>query len=77
MSLSVTIMEEITSLSVDERLHLVEAIWESIADEPGQSGLTKPQKEELERRLAAHVASPEDVIPWEEVKSQALARLRG
>jgi hypothetical protein len=26
---------------------------------------------ELERRLAAHTASPEDVAPWEKVKAQA------
>ena len=29
---------------------------------------------ELERRLAAHTASPEDVAPWEEVKAQALGQ---
>jgi len=34
------------------------------------------EQEELERRLAAHKASPADVVPWEEVKSQALARAR-
>jgi putative addiction module component (TIGR02574 family) len=55
-------LAEIAALSVEERIRLVEAIWESIAIEP-------------ERRLAAHVASPDEVVPWEEVKAQALARM--
>ncbi|MDH3599974.1 MAG: addiction module protein [Candidatus Tectomicrobia bacterium] len=75
MELSTT-LAEIVSLSVDERLRLVEAIWDSIAAETGQPEMTEAQREELERRLAAHTASPEDVISWEEVKAQALARAR-
>ena len=75
MDLSTT-LTEIVSLSVDERIRLVEAIWDSIAAEPGQPELTEAQKQELERRLAAHAAAPEEVVPWEEVKSQALARAR-
>jgi putative addiction module component (TIGR02574 family) len=75
MDLSTT-LAEIASLSVDERIRLVEAIWESITTEPGQPELTEAQQQEIERRLAAHTASPEDVVPWEEVKGQALARAR-
>jgi len=75
MDLSTT-LAEIASLSVDERIRLVEAIWESITTEPGQPELTEAQQQELERRLAAHTASPEDVAPWEEIKAQALARAR-
>jgi putative addiction module component (TIGR02574 family) len=71
-----TTLAEIASLPVNERIHLVEAIWETIVAEPDQPELSKAQKQELERRLAAHLASPEDVIPWEQVKAQALARAR-
>jgi len=71
-----TTLAGIVSLSIDERLRLAEAIWESISSEPGQPELTEAQQQELERRLAAHTASPEDVVPWEEVKGQALARAR-
>ena len=71
-----TTLTEIVSLSVDERIRLVEAIWDSIAAEPGQPELTEAQQQELERRLGAHAASPEDVVPWEQVKAQALARVR-
>jgi putative addiction module component (TIGR02574 family) len=71
-----TALAEIVSLSVDERIRLVEAIWDSIASESGRPALTEAQQQELERRLAAHTASPEEVVPWEEVKAQALARAR-
>jgi len=54
----------------------VEAIWDSIAAEPGQPALTEAQQQELERRLAAHTLSPEEVVPWEEIKALALARAR-
>lgn len=75
MDLSTT-LAEIVALSVDERIRLVEAIWNSIAAEPGQPALTEAQQQELERRLATHTAAPEEGIPWEEVKAQALARAR-
>jgi putative addiction module component (TIGR02574 family) len=66
----------IDKLSVDERLALVFEIWDSIADAPESTRLTDAQRQELERRLAAHQASPHDVIPWEQVKQEALARIR-
>ncbi len=75
MDLSTT-LAEIASLSVDDRIRLVEAIWDGIVAETGQPGVTEAQQRELERRLAAHRAAPQDAIPWEEVKAQALARAR-
>ena len=35
--------------------------------------LTKP---ELERRIADDDAHPDDLIPWEQIKAEALARLK-
>ncbi|MFH1114388.1 MAG: addiction module protein [Pseudomonadota bacterium] len=69
-------LAEIESLPVDERIRLVEAIWDSIASEPGQPELTESQRQELERRLSAHAASPQDVVSWEEVKEQAVGRVQ-
>ena len=75
MNLSTT-LAEIAALSVDERLLLVEAIWDSIAAQPDQLELTEAQRAELERRLSAHATNPKGVISWEQVKAEALARAR-
>lgn len=75
MDLTAT-LSEIKNLTVDDRLLLVEAIWESIVQEPGQLQLTEAQREELDRRLAAHIARPDEAIGWDEVKAEALERAR-
>jgi putative addiction module component (TIGR02574 family) len=64
-------------LTLDERIALAEELWASIAAEskPG-SFLTDAKRAELDRRLAEDDANPGDVIPWEQVRDEALARLR-
>jgi putative addiction module component (TIGR02574 family) len=37
--------------------------------------LSEVQRQELARRAAEDDASPDNVIPWEQVKAQILARL--
>ena len=59
-------------LSVEERIRLAQEIWDSIVDEGLVIEPTKAQKAELDRRLAAHEANPDDVIPWEDVKHEML-----
>ncbi len=59
----------------DERLALVQAIWDTIVAE-GPPPLTEAKRQELDRRIAEDDASPDDGVPWEEVEAQALARLR-
>lgn len=71
----------VSSLGIDrlpreERLALVQEIWDTIAAEPNAIQITEPQRAELARRIAEDDATPENVIPWEEVKAQALARLK-
>jgi putative addiction module component (TIGR02574 family) len=66
----------IDRLSVEDRLALVQAIWDSIAADIERTPLTEDQRLELERRLAAADANPAEGIPWEVVKAEALARAR-
>ena len=66
----------IDRLTVDERLALVEEIWDSIADDVERVPLTDAQKQEIDRRLAAHQTNPDAAIPWEQVEAEALARFR-
>lgn len=65
----------IDQLSRNERLELVQEIWDSIAAEDGTIPLSQAQREELDRRLAAHRANPDAAMDWEDVEAQALARL--
>ncbi len=66
----------IDRLSLEDRIALATAIWDSIAAEPHPPLLTEAQRLELERRLADHAANPGDVVPWEQVKAEALARFQ-
>jgi putative addiction module component (TIGR02574 family) len=66
----------IDRLSLEERIALAHEIWESIAAEPHPPLLTESQRQELERRLRDSEANPDDVVPWEQVKADALARFR-
>jgi putative addiction module component (TIGR02574 family) len=66
----------IDRLSVEERLALVEDLWDSIAEENAVTSLTDAQRAELDRRLADHEANPNDVVPWEDVKTSITARLK-
>lgn len=66
----------IDRLSVAERIQLVQEIWDSVATEEAVP-LTEAQKQEIDRRLAAHRVDPEAVVSWDTVKARARARLRG
>ena len=70
MTQTTDMMREIRALSVEERIELAEAIWDSVEEEGEDCDLTDAQKRELERRLAAYEANPDDVIPWETVKQR-------
>ena len=61
-------------LSVEDRLAVAEAIWESVATELGGVPLSDVQRMELESRLDDSIARPEAVTAWETIKARALAR---
>jgi putative addiction module component (TIGR02574 family) len=65
-------IDDLQSLSVDDRVRIVQAVWDSL---PEQAALpTAPERAaELNRRLDAYEADPEDLLTWDEV----LERLRG
>ena len=66
----------IDQLPRDVRIALVQEIWDSIAAEKVTMQLSDAQRLELARRIADDDANPDDVTPWEEVKAEALARLK-
>lgn len=62
-------LSDILDLSVAERIELVQDIWDSIAEIPGDLILTEKQKAELDARSAKLKKDPESGIPWEDVKA--------
>ena len=66
----------IDKLPRHERLVLVQEIWDTIAADQSSVLLDEALKQELDRRVAEDDAFPDDVIPWETVEAQTLARLK-
>ncbi len=64
----------IDRLSIDERIALVQQIWDSIPVETNRLPLTDAQRSELERRADDDDANPNNAVPWEQVRDEALAR---
>lgn len=64
---------EIKKLSVAERILLVEDIWDSIAEEQESMETSAAQKDELDRRIAAYNAFPDEGRSFEEIKSRLKA----
>jgi putative addiction module component (TIGR02574 family) len=62
-------LNEIVALSIEERIDLVQDIWDSIAADQAYVDLTDLQKQELERRTADYEANPDNVMTWEAVKA--------
>ena len=72
MHMKQELVAEILALPVQERVRLVEAIWDSISAVPEALPLTQWQREELDRRLAEFEADPEAGSTLEDV----FARIR-
>jgi len=54
---------KIHELSIDERMRLVEDIWDSIAADQASLPLTSAQRQELDFRLDAYAKSSDPGIP--------------
>jgi putative addiction module component (TIGR02574 family) len=63
-------------LSPEERLQLIEELWDSLRAKPEDVPLTNEQRGELDRRLDDLERSGPEGIPWEEVLQQIRTRLR-
>ncbi len=64
-------LSELTSLPVTDRLRVVESLWDSIESDTPVS-LSPEQRDEINRRIEAHQANPDQSLTWDQV----LDRLR-
>lgn len=61
---------EIQSLTLDEKIRLVEDLWDSIADEVDQLPVPDWQSRELHRRKARFDADPGSGKSWADVEQR-------
>jgi putative addiction module component (TIGR02574 family) len=62
------------TLSIPERIQLVEDIWDTIATEAQSIELTEDEKRIIDERLEAYHRNPDLGSPWENVYKRILSR---
>ncbi|HEX6138116.1 MAG TPA: addiction module protein [Casimicrobiaceae bacterium] len=67
---------EILKLSAEERLRLIELIWESLVRKPKDVPIGEAHRRAIDERLAEHKQDPDDVVTKDEVLSEARPRAR-
>jgi putative addiction module component (TIGR02574 family) len=72
--MSDTDVAEILKLPVEERMRLVELIWESLAADPSALPLSEAHRAVLDERLAEHERNPDDVATRDEILAEARRR---
>lgn len=69
-----TDLNDILKLSVDERLEIIEKIWESIKQNDEVDEIPEWHREILEERFKKHKNNILEGKSWEEVKTNLLRR---
>jgi putative addiction module component (TIGR02574 family) len=62
-------ISDISSLSLDDQLRVVQAIWDRMPQDAGTL-LTDQQRAELDRRLADYRANPDSALTESELRKQ-------
>ena len=66
--------KEILSLSVSDRLQLLEEIWDSLIETPEAIPVSDAQRKELARRRRAHARNPSATKSWAQVRARLQRR---
>ena len=61
---------DLDSLTADEKLELIDRLWDSLGSEPDHLPLTPAQRAELDRRLEEEEALGEAGESWPDVRRQ-------
>jgi putative addiction module component (TIGR02574 family) len=67
-----TLIKELSQLNKNEKMLLVEALWDSIASEPEQLEIPAHHKTILEERLQTLEQDKRNGASWEEVRQKYL-----
>ena len=69
------LMEDISKLSISERILIVESIWDSIPDKDTNVPLSDKTKQLLDQRLKEHNNNPYEGSDWNESLSRIKRQL--
>ncbi len=64
-----TVLTEVRSWPVAERLRLIEEVWEELSDENSEPQLTEGIRAHVDRRLEGLDAESGEVLSWDEIKA--------
>jgi putative addiction module component (TIGR02574 family) len=71
-----TVLSEIGSWPLEERLRLVEEVWDGLCKQSLSMDADEELTRLLDRRLESLEQSPDAVIAWETVEARAVERFR-
>lgn len=63
-------LANILRLSIPEKILLVEAIWDNIAEENKNVKISDSQLKLVQERFEEYQKNPSNIISWEEVKKE-------
>ena len=67
-------LAKVLTLPVDERIEIVQSIWDSVAAVPEAVQLTDAQRLEVNKRLQAYREDPRAGSPWPEVRDRITSK---
>ena len=67
-----TALQDLETLSVPERVQMVEDLWDSIARSNAEIPIPQWQKDELARRKRNYLRNPASGLTWDQVKQDVL-----
>ena len=65
---------DIDQLAPEERLRLIDELWESLRKVPDEVPLSRAQIDELDRRLDEYERGEAETLSWDEVKRRVHRR---
>jgi putative addiction module component (TIGR02574 family) len=71
------ILLEVEALPIDDRMRLVQDVWDGLVEHGHEPELTEELKTELDHRIEEMDRNPDAGIPWEIVKARVLGRFQG
>ena len=66
------IVSSFRELSSEDKIRLVQDLWDQVAQEIARMPLTESQRRLLDERLADEENNPDDVEPWTKAKDDIL-----